>query len=110
VPIDTTVVDSLTQRPDQDNGLIVREFLKAFGKLSAGQREALVLAVVEGQPYEAIAAHAGVSVGTIKSRISRARATLERLLMDGEESQAARAETTTAARDRREDSEILPNP
>ena len=84
VPIDTAVVDSLTQRPDQDNGLIVREFLNAFGKLSSGQREALVLAVVEGQPYEAIATHAGVSVGTIKSRISRARATLERLLMDGD--------------------------
>ena len=84
VPIDTAITDSLTQRPQQENGLIMRQFLVAFGKLSAGQREALVLAVVEGQPYDEIAAHAGVSVGTIKSRISRARATLERLLTDGD--------------------------
>jgi len=85
VPIDTAIVESLIQRPHQENGLVMREFLAAFGQLSPGQREALVLAVVEGQPYEAIAAHAGVSVGTIKSRISRARATLERLLLEGEE-------------------------
>lgn len=80
VPIDTAVAESLTQRPLQEGGLIMREFLCAFDKLSAGQREALVLSVIEGQPYDVIAAHAGVSVGTIKSRVSRARATLERLL------------------------------
>ena len=82
VPIDTAVADSLTQRPTQENGLVMREFLKAFGQLSPGQREALVLAVVEGQPYDVIAAHVGVSIGTIKSRVSRARATLARLLLD----------------------------
>lgn len=106
VPIDTTIVESLTQRPHQENGLVMREFLKAFGQLSPGQREALVLAVVEGQPYEAIAAHAGVSVGTIKSRISRARATLEKLLVDGDtaavtveaaETSAPRARTRSTA-------------
>ena len=48
------------------------------------QREALLLAVLEGLPYEVIAAHTGVSVGTVKSRISRARYTLERLLLEGE--------------------------
>jgi RNA polymerase sigma-70 factor (ECF subfamily) len=40
--------------------------------------------VLEGLPYEVIAAHTGVSVGTVKSRISRARDTLERLLLEGE--------------------------
>lgn len=85
VPIDTAVSDSLTQRPTQENGLVVREFLRAFGQLSSGQREALVLAVVEGQPYDVIAAHVGVSIGTIKSRISRARATLARLMLDPED-------------------------
>ncbi len=39
---------------------------------------------LEGQSYEVIAAHTGVSVGTVKSRISRARDTLERLLLEGE--------------------------
>jgi RNA polymerase sigma-70 factor (ECF subfamily) len=85
VPIDVAVAESLTQRPTQENGLVMREFLRAFGQLSPGQREALVLAVVEGQPYDVIAAHVGVSIGTIKSRVSRARATLARLLLDPEE-------------------------
>ena len=62
----------------------MREFMTAFGKLASTQREALLLAVLEGLPYETIAEHTGVSVGTVKSRISRARDTLERLLMEGE--------------------------
>ena len=89
VPIDTTVAESLTQRPAQENGLVMREFLRAFGQLSPGQREALVLAVVDGQPYDVIAEHVGVSIGTIKSRVSRARATLSRLLLDPEDGEAA---------------------
>lgn len=87
VPIDTTVAESLTQRPAQENGLVMREFLRAFGQLSPGQREALVLAVVDGQPYDVIAQHVGVSIGTIKSRVSRARATLARLLLDPEDAE-----------------------
>ena len=63
---------------------MMREFMSAFGKLAPTQREALLLAVLEGQSYEVIAAHTGVSVGTVKSRISRARDTLERLLLEGE--------------------------
>ena len=62
----------------------MREFVTAFAKLAPTQREALLLAVLEGLPYEVIAAHTGVSVGTVKSRISRARDTLERLLLEGE--------------------------
>jgi len=57
---------------------------KFTSKLAPTQREALLLAVLEGQSYEVIAAHTGVSVGTVKSRISRARDTLERLLLEGE--------------------------
>jgi RNA polymerase sigma-70 factor (ECF subfamily) len=63
---------------------VMREFVSAFAKLAPTQREALLLAVLEGLPYEVIAAHTGVSVGTVKSRISRARDTLERLLLEGD--------------------------
>lgn len=83
VPVDSTVAESLSHPPHQESGLIMREFLTAFSKLAPTQREALLLAVVEGQPYDVIAAHTGVSVGTVKSRISRARDRLEHLLMDG---------------------------
>lgn len=84
VPVDTTVAESLSHPPHQDSGLIMREFLTAFSKLAPTQREALLLAVVEGLPYDVIAGHTGVSVGTVKSRISRARDRLESLLIDGD--------------------------
>lgn len=84
VPVDSTVAESLSHPPHQESGLVMREFLTAFSKLAPTQREALLLAVVEGQPYDVIAAHTGVSVGTVKSRISRARDRLEHLLMDGD--------------------------
>ena len=66
--------------PTQENGLVMREFMAAFRKLSRGSRQALLLARLEGQSYEQIASHAGIAVGTVKSRIWRGRAALERLL------------------------------
>ena len=87
----------------------MREFVSAFAKLAPTQREALLLAVLEGLPYEVIAAHTGVSVGTVKSRISRARDTLERLLLEGE-SQAAQSTGVdpVAERDRPDDAGEAP--
>ena len=84
VPVDTAIAESLSHPPHQDSGLVMREFVTAFAKLAPTQREALLLAVLEGLPYEVIASHTGVSVGTVKSRISRARDTLERLLLEGD--------------------------
>ncbi|MBL6614350.1 MAG: sigma-70 family RNA polymerase sigma factor [Reyranella sp.] len=84
VPVDTAIAESLSHPAQQDSGLVMREFVSAFAKLAPTQREALLLAVLEGLPYEVIASHTGVSVGTVKSRISRARDTLERLLLEGE--------------------------
>jgi len=93
VPVDSAVAESLSHQPHQESRLVMREFMSAFGKLASTQREALLLAVLEGQSYEVIAAHTGVSVGTVKSRISRARDTLERLLLEGES--AARSDSTS---------------
>jgi RNA polymerase sigma-70 factor (ECF subfamily) len=83
VPVDAAA-ESISHPAHQESRLIMREFIAAFGKLPTAQREALVLAVLEGLRYEVIAAHTGVSVGTVKSRISRARDTLERLLVEGD--------------------------
>ena len=84
VPVDSAIAETLSHQPHQESRLVMREFMSAFGKLAPTQREALLLAVLEGQSYEVIAAHTGVSVGTVKSRISRARDTLERLLLEGD--------------------------
>lgn len=96
VPVDTAIAESLSHPPHQDSGLVMREFMTAFGKLAAAQREALLLAVLEGLPYETIAEHTGVSVGTVKSRISRARDTLERLLLEGEARRPSGSSRVTA--------------
>lgn len=87
VPVDSAIAETLSHQPHQESRLVMREFMSAFGKLAPTQREALLLAVLEGQSYEVIAAHTGVSVGTVKSRISRARDTLERLLLEGDTKQ-----------------------
>ena len=52
----------------------MREFVTAFAKLAPTQREALLLAVLEGLPYEVIAAHTGVSWAPSRAA-SRAPAT-----------------------------------
>ena len=100
VPVDSTIAETLSHPPHQESGLIMREFLTAFSKLAPTQREALLLAVVEGLPYKTIAAHTNVSVGTVKSRISRARDRLEHLLIDGDVQQQsadiADGDTSTA--------------
>lgn len=50
-----------------------RDLLKALDALPSYYREALLLVVVHGLPYEEAAVTAGCSIGTIKSRVSRAR-------------------------------------
>jgi RNA polymerase sigma-70 factor (ECF subfamily) len=56
-----------TQRLELD------EVLRAMARLSADQREVLLLAAVEELRYEEIAAVLAVPVGTVMSRLSRAR-------------------------------------
>jgi RNA polymerase sigma-70 factor (ECF subfamily) len=90
VPVDSAIAEALSHPPHQESRLVMREFMSAFSKLATTQREALLLSVLDGQSYEAIAAHTGVSMGTVKSRVCRARAKLERLLLDGEPATARR--------------------
>ena len=74
------VANTLSVTPGPESGLILREFVSAFRQLPRGSREALLLAQLEGLSYQQIADHAGVAQGTVKSRISRGRASLARLL------------------------------
>jgi RNA polymerase sigma-70 factor (ECF subfamily) len=100
VPVDTEIAESLSTLAYQESGLVMREFVSAFSKRAPTQREALLLAVLEGLPYEVIAEHTGVSVDTVKSRISRGRDRLEELLLEGEAEPLPTAGTVkTANRD-----------
>ena len=71
---------NLAQKPDHDGRLQMRDFNKAFEKLTVEQREALTLVGAGGFSYEEAAETCGVAVGTIKSRVNRARARLAELL------------------------------
>jgi RNA polymerase sigma-70 factor (ECF subfamily) len=62
-----------------------RELREAIRELPEEQREALVLTQLEGVSYEEAARQLGVSEGTVKSRVNRAKARLkERLSEKGE--------------------------
>ena len=53
-------------------------------RVSRDGRQALLQSQIGGCSHRDIASRAGISVGTVKSRISRARDTLERLLLEGD--------------------------
>jgi RNA polymerase sigma-70 factor, ECF subfamily len=70
----------LTTAPDQVSKLELRDLQEALQRLRPDQREALLLVAAEGMSYEDAAAVCGVAVGTIKSRVNRARTQLAALL------------------------------
>ena len=66
----------------------------ALRQVPAEFRSALVLFDIEGCSYDEVAAIEGVAVGTVKSRLSRGRAHLRRLLGEPEEERPAGAPGT----------------
>jgi RNA polymerase sigma-70 factor (ECF subfamily) len=58
----------------------MRDLARAFQRLPLSQREALWLVVVEGEDYADAARVLGVPVGTVRSRLSRAREALRLML------------------------------
>ncbi|MDO9433362.1 MAG: sigma-70 family RNA polymerase sigma factor [Pseudomonadota bacterium] len=59
------------------------EVRRALAKLPEDQREALILIGAGGLSYEEVSEICGCAIGTIKSRVSRARDRLASLLEDG---------------------------
>ena len=66
--------------PAQHGHMDLADMQKALSHLPFDQREALVLVTASDMSYEEAAAVCGVAVGTIKSRVNRARAKLSVLL------------------------------
>ena len=69
---------TLKTQPAQNAHLEFEEFRAALDKLPQDQREALILVGASGFSYEDAAAICGCAVGTIKSRVNRARSKLAR--------------------------------
>ena len=70
----------LSVKPDHDGRLQYAEFQAAFAKLSDERREALTLVGALGLSYEEAAETCGVAIGTMKSRVGRARKELAVLM------------------------------
>src|SRR5271166_300608 len=66
---------------DQESHLDLADFRIALAKLPAEQREVLTMVGASGLSYEEAAVICGVEIGTIKSRVSRARAKLSELMV-----------------------------
>ena len=71
---------TLASPPEQPGHLDMVDFRKALVQLSPDQREALILVGAEGFSYEEASIVAGCAIGTIKSRVNRARNRMAELL------------------------------
>lgn len=82
------VMDALNDQdapspPDQDGALLRRDIVSSLQSLGEEQRAVLLLVGVEGLSYERASKVLRIPLGTVMSRLSRARENLLRLL-DGE--------------------------
>lgn len=72
--------ENMAVHPSQYGTLDLQDFSKALNELPEDQREALLLVGASGFAYEEAAEICGCRVGTIKSRVSRARTQLQKTL------------------------------
>jgi RNA polymerase sigma factor (sigma-70 family) len=81
---------SLVATTDPTASRQLRELERALGRLPGDQREVILLVGLEGLSYEAAAQILGVPVGTVRSRLSRGRDALRRLMdLEGPNSESA---------------------
>ncbi|SFL52871.1 sigma-70 family RNA polymerase sigma factor [Methylobacterium pseudosasicola] len=74
--VDGTHASQMTSLSDQEDASTLKVVWKQLGTLPAAQRQALLLVGAEGHTYEEAATKLGCQVGTVKSRVSRARSSL----------------------------------
>jgi RNA polymerase sigma-70 factor (ECF subfamily) len=67
----------------QEDRLRVRDFGRALATLPEDYREVVLLIAWENRSYDAVATQLGVPIGTVKSRLSRAREMLRDLMDTG---------------------------
>lgn len=77
---DGIMTGRLAVHPSQHGMLDLKDFRGALEQLPEDQREAIILIGASGFSYEEAAGICGCAVGTIKSRVSRARTRLQEIL------------------------------
>jgi RNA polymerase sigma-70 factor (ECF subfamily) len=71
-------------KPEQESRLALSDIASALERLPAAHREVLLLIALEEMSYREVAEIIGVPVGTVMSRLSRARGSLRAMLDDGD--------------------------
>jgi RNA polymerase sigma-70 factor (ECF subfamily) len=71
----------LAQRASQGDGLLVRDLERSIALLPAEQRAVLLLVSLEDLSYEEVARTLGIPIGTVMSRLSRAREKLRAMML-----------------------------
>ena len=89
--------ETLTAPPSQDWSITLRSLQAALQQLPDEHREALILVGAAGLSYEEAAEICGCALGTIKSRVNRARARLLRIMDADDPAEVLMVETRTAA-------------
>jgi RNA polymerase sigma-70 factor (ECF subfamily) len=77
---DGSYAATMISMPDQEDRIMIHDLEAALGKLPKVQREAIMLVGADGQSYEEAAQALGCAVGTVKSRVNRARNGLAELM------------------------------
>jgi len=96
VPITDVSETLLSRKGSQEDECLTREVLSAMRKLPVPQREILLLVYVEGLSYEEVATQIGCSIGTVKSRVNRARCRMQTLLLGEDDCIHGRSSGTTS--------------
>ena len=77
---DGTIAGMLSTLPEQEGHLDLGDLQTALAKLPPHHREVLLLVGAEGLSYEETARIVGANIGTVKSRMNRARIRLAELM------------------------------
>ena len=71
----------LAQRASQGDALLVRDLDRSISRLPAEQRSVLLLVTLEDMSYDEVARTLGIPIGTVMSRLSRAREKLRAMML-----------------------------
>ena len=74
------VAPTLAALSDPTAALQIRDLERAMAALPEGQRQVILLVGLEGMRYEEVATILRIPIGTVRSRLSRGRETLRRLM------------------------------